>query len=74
MKAQLAIDATTAPMWFGDDADDAHRFVLGLMGWMLEGLDDDRLSAPPTQVLRWRSPARSWPAAVRRSRGGHGPS
>ena len=27
-------------MWFGDDADDAHRFVLGLMGWMLQGLDD----------------------------------
>ena len=27
-------------MWFGNDADDAHRFVLGLMGWMLEGLDD----------------------------------
>ena len=32
--------ATTAGMWFGNDADDAHRFVLGLMGWMLEGLDD----------------------------------
>ena len=27
-------------MWFGNDADDAHRFVLGLMGWMLDGLDD----------------------------------
>jgi hypothetical protein len=27
-------------MWFGDDVDDAHRFVVGLMGWMLEGLDD----------------------------------
>ena len=27
-------------MWFGTDADDAHRFVLGLMGWMLDGLDD----------------------------------
>jgi hypothetical protein len=25
---------------FGNDADDAHRLVLGLMGWMLEGLDD----------------------------------
>jgi SAM-dependent methyltransferase len=29
-----------AAMWFGTDPDDAHRFVLGLMGWMLEGLDD----------------------------------
>jgi hypothetical protein len=27
-------------MWFGHDADDAQRFVLGLAGWMLEGLDD----------------------------------
>ena len=27
-------------MWFGHDVDDAYRFVLGLMGWMLEGLDD----------------------------------
>lgn len=28
-----------APMWFGADADDAQRFVLGLMGWMLQDLD-----------------------------------
>ena len=27
-------------MWFGHDTDDAHRFVVGLMGWMLNGLDD----------------------------------
>jgi hypothetical protein len=27
-------------MWFGTGADDAHRFVLGLLGWMLHGLDD----------------------------------
>jgi SAM-dependent methyltransferase len=36
----IALDGTAAGMWFGTDADDAHRFVLGLMGWMLEGLDD----------------------------------
>ena len=35
----VALDGTTASMWFGNDADDAHRFTLGLMGWMLEGLD-----------------------------------
>jgi SAM-dependent methyltransferase len=35
----IELEGTTAGMWFGDDADDAHRFVLGLMGWMLEGLD-----------------------------------
>jgi SAM-dependent methyltransferase len=37
----VELDGTHADMWFGNDADDAHRFVLGLMGWMLEGLDDD---------------------------------
>lgn len=29
-----------APMWFGADALDACQFILGLMGWMLDGLDD----------------------------------
>ena len=32
--------AMTAGMWLGHDADDAYRFVLGLLGWMLDGLDD----------------------------------
>jgi SAM-dependent methyltransferase len=32
--------SATADMWFGNDADDAYRFVLGLLGWMLERLDD----------------------------------
>jgi SAM-dependent methyltransferase len=31
-----------APMWFGADAGDAYAFVLGLLGWMLEGLDDNQ--------------------------------
>jgi SAM-dependent methyltransferase len=39
--ADVEIDGATTGMWFGNNADDAHRFVLGLMGWMLEGLDDD---------------------------------
>lgn len=30
----------TAGLWLGSDANDAYRFVLGLMSWMLEGLDD----------------------------------
>jgi SAM-dependent methyltransferase len=38
--SDVELEGTTAGMWFGDDADDAHRFVLGLMGWMLGGLDD----------------------------------
>ncbi len=36
----VRLDGTSAGLWFGNDADDAHRFALGLMGWMLEGLDD----------------------------------
>jgi SAM-dependent methyltransferase len=36
----VELAGTTAGMWFGNNADDAHRFALGLMGWMLEGLDD----------------------------------
>jgi hypothetical protein len=27
-------------MWFGRDTDDAHGLVVGLLGWMLEGLDE----------------------------------
>jgi SAM-dependent methyltransferase len=30
------------PMWFGATPDHAYDFVLGLMGWMLHGLDDAR--------------------------------
>ncbi|MFF4852914.1 class I SAM-dependent methyltransferase [Streptomyces sp. NPDC001194] len=27
-------------MWFGEDAADAERFTLGMLGWMLDGLDE----------------------------------
>ncbi len=37
----IEMQPLSGPMWFGDDADHAQRFVLGLMGWMLEGLDED---------------------------------
>jgi SAM-dependent methyltransferase len=37
----IELEGTSAGMWLGADAEDAHRFVLGLMGWMLEGLDDE---------------------------------
>ena len=36
----VELEGTTAGMWLGTDADDAAQFVLGLMGWMLEGLDE----------------------------------
>ena len=37
----IELEGTSEGMWFGTDADDAYRFVLGLLGWMLEGLDDN---------------------------------
>ena len=36
----IDLEGTEAGMWFGTDADDAHGFVLGQTGWMLQGLDD----------------------------------
>jgi SAM-dependent methyltransferase len=36
----IRLDGRSEPMWFGHDAERAYEFVLGLMSWMLEGLDD----------------------------------
>jgi hypothetical protein len=38
--ADVTLQPVSADMWFGTDAEDAHRFVLGQLGWMLDGLDD----------------------------------
>jgi SAM-dependent methyltransferase len=38
--ADIGLDGAHAAMWFGRDADEAYDFVLGQLGWMLEGLDD----------------------------------
>jgi SAM-dependent methyltransferase len=38
--ADVEFDPVDALMWFGTDAVDADGFVLGLLGWMLDGLDD----------------------------------
>jgi len=38
----IDIDPIQAPMWFGVSTDDAYTFALGLLGWMLEGLDNDQ--------------------------------
>ena len=35
-----AIDGVHERMWFGHDGEDASRFILGVSGWMLDGLDD----------------------------------
>lgn len=36
----IAVEGRNEPMWFGADTDDAYQLILGLMGWMLDGLDD----------------------------------
>jgi SAM-dependent methyltransferase len=36
----IELDAVEAGMWFGTDPADAERFIVGLVGWMLEGLDE----------------------------------
>ena len=38
----VEVDGLHEPMWFGTGTDDAHRFVLGLLGWMLHGLDGNQ--------------------------------
>ena len=38
----VEIDPIQAPMWFGAGPDDAYTFALGLLGWMLEGVDEQR--------------------------------
>jgi len=40
-----------APMWFGADASDACQFILGLMGWMLDGLVDSARAAARDALL-----------------------
>jgi SAM-dependent methyltransferase len=37
----IELEAHTEPLWFGDDTDDGSQFVLGLLGWMLQGLEED---------------------------------
>ena len=37
---EVTIDGVADLMWFGADADDAFGLVLGLLGWMLDGLDE----------------------------------
>ncbi|SHK87597.1 Ubiquinone/menaquinone biosynthesis C-methylase UbiE [Pseudonocardia thermophila] len=39
--AQITLDPLVAEMWFGEDGDDAARFVLGQLAWMLDGVDDE---------------------------------
>lgn len=40
--AHIEFEGLREPMWFGSDAGDAQAFVLGLLGWMLAGLDGNQ--------------------------------
>jgi SAM-dependent methyltransferase len=51
------------PMWFGAGSDDAYALVLGLLTWMLEGLDDDR-RAGAQRALRATIDAHATPDGV----------
>ena len=35
----VTLDGIAARMWFGSNADDAFQFIVGMLGWMLEGVD-----------------------------------
>jgi SAM-dependent methyltransferase len=59
----VAVDGERAPMWFGVDADDAFELVLGLLGWMLDSLDD-RARASATAALRATIEAHETPGGV----------
>jgi SAM-dependent methyltransferase len=36
----VAMTGHDGPLWFGEDVDQAFDFLVGLVGWMLDGLDD----------------------------------
>jgi SAM-dependent methyltransferase len=36
----VAVRAVAEPMWWGTDTESAYQFVIGLMGWILNGLDE----------------------------------
>jgi SAM-dependent methyltransferase len=37
----IAVTGLTEPMWWGADAEAAYEFAIGMLGWMLQGLDED---------------------------------
>ena len=41
----VKVTGNEAPVWYGADAADADQFIAGRMGWMLDGLDDERRAA-----------------------------
>ncbi len=60
---QVEVEGLTEPEWFGADADDALAFVLGLAGWLLDGLDPAARDAAVAD-LRRRLEAHAGPGGV----------
>jgi SAM-dependent methyltransferase len=48
----IAIAPRSEPMWFGDRSDDAHSFIVGLMGWMLDRLEASERPAALDELRR----------------------
>ncbi|MGR7026807.1 class I SAM-dependent methyltransferase [Geodermatophilus sp. URMC 62] len=60
---QVEVEGLAEPEWFGADADDAQEFVLGLAGWLLDGLDD-AARARAVADLRRRLEAHTGPDGI----------
>src|SRR5215510_1110186 len=39
---RIDLQGLQEPMWFGSDVGEAHRFILGQLGWLLRGLNADQ--------------------------------
>ena len=59
----VTLEGVTAGSWFGTDTDDATRFVLGMLGWMLDGLDEGA-QADARDTLRASNAAHETPDGV----------
>jgi SAM-dependent methyltransferase len=59
----IEVEGVSAGMWFGHDPDDAHRLVLGMLGWMLEGSAED-LRDRALEALRATVTAHQGPEGV----------
>jgi SAM-dependent methyltransferase len=61
--SEIDINGMAAPMWFGADPEDATNFILGLQGWMLQGLNDQE-RADATSALRATCASHTTPDGV----------
>lgn len=50
---EVEIEGISRPEWFGSDAADAQAFVLGSLGWLLDGLDERARARARDELLAW---------------------